>query len=133
MSLLKSVKQYFSKYCETQENHSDELLRTHYYKTTKSNAMSVIQTVISRLPGYKITSVSTDHGEMSVQLTAPKKAFIIITVVSVRPLETAVDFTITYEGIINLGYTRQIAGELYRVLNKELVHIGNGITNADKM
>jgi hypothetical protein len=128
MSLFQSTKQFFSKHCETHEKHEDPLLRTHYYKTTKSNALTVIQETLTKLNGYKIMSVSKEHGEMSVQIPSPKSAFIVISVIPVRPLETAIDFSVSYEGVINLGNSRDIAIKLYSIFDQKLIHIGNSIT-----
>jgi hypothetical protein len=123
---FQKVKQFFSKYCETKDQHEDPLLKTHYYKITKANAIAAIEELIRELPGFKVTSISTEHGEMSVEITSPKKAFLVITVISVRPIETAVDFSASYEGLISLGYSREIVVRLYKLLDQKLTRIGNG-------
>ncbi|MBM7660583.1 nitrate reductase NapAB chaperone NapD [Bacillus mesophilus] len=122
---FQKIKQFFSKHCETKDHHDDPLLKTHYYKTNKAKALTAVEELIRELPGYKITSVSTEHGELSVEITAPKKAFLVITVISVRPIETAVDFSLTYEGLINLGYSRAMVVKLYTLLDQKLTRIGN--------
>ncbi|WP_456278044.1 cytosolic protein [Bacillus sp. AK128] len=122
---FQKIKQFFSKHCETKDHHVDPMLKTHYYKTSKANALTTIEELIRELPGHKVTSVSTDHGEMSVEITSPKKAFVVISVISVRPIETAVDFSVSYEGLINLGYSRNIAIQLYQQVDQKLNRMGN--------
>ncbi|MFZ3590733.1 cytosolic protein [Bacillus sp. DJP31] len=126
MSLFRSIQQFFSNHFETGEREENPMLRTHYYKATTSNALKIIQEQLANMPGFKITSVSSEHGEISVEVTSPKRAFIVVSVVSVRPLETAVDFSVTSESAFSFGYSRVIIGKLYKVLNEKLVHIGKG-------
>ncbi|WP_246941090.1 cytosolic protein [Bacillus pinisoli] len=123
---FQTVKQYFSKYCETSDHHVDPFLKTHYYKTSKANAMKAIEEVITELPGHTVTSISHDRGELSLQITSPQKAFVVISVISVRPIETAIDFSVSYEGLFNLGYSRNVVIRLYQNLDQKLVRFGNG-------
>jgi hypothetical protein len=123
MKTFRMLRQYLSNHCETRETHEDSSLRTHYYKITNTHALTAIEEVISKQPGYHITSISKEYGELSVQVSSPKKAFLVISAISVRPLETAVDFSVTYEGLVSLGYCRDIVIKLYSVLDKKLVQI----------
>lgn len=122
---FQKIKQFFSKHCETSDHHADPILKTHYYKTSKANAMAAIEEVMKELPGHRITSVSTEHGELSLQITSPQKAFVVVSVIQVRPIETAVDFSVTYEGLVNLGSSRVVVARLYNILDQKLVRIGN--------
>jgi hypothetical protein len=128
MNTFRTIQQFFSNHLETQEHHHDPSLRTHYYKTTNSTALKTIEQVLVNQPGYKISSISTEHGEISVEISSPKKAFLVISVISVRPLETAVDFSVTYEGLLSFGYCKDVISKLYNSLDKVLLHIGNGKT-----
>jgi hypothetical protein len=128
MKIFRTIQQFLSNHCETQENHNDPALQTRYYKTTNRTALNTIEQIISKQSGYKITSISKEHGELSVEISSPKKAFVVISVISVRPLETAVDFSVTYEGFVSLGYCRNVVIKLYSALSEELVHSGNGPT-----
>jgi hypothetical protein len=123
MKTFRMIQQYLSNHCETRENHEDPSLCTHYYKTTNTQALKAIEGVISKQPGFQITSISKEYGEVSVQVSSPKKAFLVISAVSVRPLETAVDFSVSFEGLLSLGYCRDIVIKLYRELDEKLVQI----------
>ncbi|MFD1737136.1 cytosolic protein [Bacillus salitolerans] len=123
---LSTIRHYLSSHCETSDKHESEMLRTHYYKSTNGKALKVLQSVIETIQGYKITSVSEEHGEISVEISAPKKGFLVISVIQVRPMETAIDFSVTYEGFFGIGFCQKVVSTLYEKLDKELQVIGNG-------
>jgi nitrate reductase NapAB chaperone NapD len=125
---LRSLKQYLSNHCETTDKHEDELLRTHYYKTTSAKALKIISDTLQNIPGFHITSISEDHGEMSVNITSPKKGFLVVSVVSVRPLETAIDFSVTYEGFLGFGLCKKVILKLYNLLDQQIEKTSNSGT-----
>lgn len=120
MGAIRTIGQFFSNHCETGEKHEDPSLRTRYYKVTNGNAIKAIEELFSNEPGFKVTSVSKEHGELSVEASSPKKAFIVVSIISVRPYETAIDFSVTYEGLLSLGYTKAIVLKLYNMINEKL-------------
>jgi hypothetical protein len=95
MSCSNKLKDFFSTYQETNEKHYISDLESHYYKTTYKNAFHSIRSTIKQTTGMTITSISEERGEISVNIDHPKKAFLIVTVISVRPYETAIDFTVS--------------------------------------
>ena len=120
---------FFSNHSETKDKHSDELLKSHYYKTTNKKAIEAVKKVINNLDGYHINSVSEERGEMSISIKKGRKAFVVATIISVRPFETAIDFAVTTETVllpIDFGYSRKVIMNLYRNLDKELPLIGKG-------
>ncbi|MCC3356468.1 cytosolic protein [Bacillus sp. REN16] len=120
---------FFSNHSETRDKHSDELLKSHYYKTTNKKAIEAVKKVINNIDGYQINSVSEDRGEISISIKKGRKAFVVATVVSVRPFETAIDFAVTTETLlvpIDFGYSRKVITNLYQHLDKELPLIGKG-------
>ncbi|MEH7385396.1 cytosolic protein [Bacillus sp. JJ1521] len=120
---------FFSNHSETRDKHSDELLKSHYYKTTNKKAIEAVKKIINNLDGYHINSVSEERGEMSISIKKGRKAFVVATIVSVRPFETAIDFAVTTETIllpIDFGYSRKVITNLYQHLDKELPLIGKG-------
>ncbi|KAA0549154.1 cytosolic protein [Bacillus sp. BGMRC 2118] len=123
MGVIRSVGQFFSNHCETGEKHEDPSLRTRYYKVTNSNAMKTVEELLSNEPGMKVTSVSKEHGELSVEMKSPQKAFIVVSIISVRPYETAIDFSVTYEGLLSLGYTKGIVKKLYNMIDDKLTSL----------
>lgn len=120
---------FFSNHSETRDKHSDEHLRSHYYKTTNKKAIEAVTKVINKLDGYHMNSVSEERGEMSISIKKGRKAFVVATIISVRPFETAIDFAVTTETVllpIDFGYSRKVIMNLYNHLDKELPLIGKG-------
>lgn len=129
MSIMQKVKQVFSTHAETMDSHPDEQLRSRYYKTSTKNALKAVEDVIRGLKGYTVTSVSPERGEMSVNIAGSKKAFVVVTVITIRPFETAIDFSVTTETPLpsDFGFSRKVILELYNQLDKQLVFIGSGL------
>ncbi|MED4016234.1 MULTISPECIES: cytosolic protein [Sutcliffiella] len=133
MSIGQKLKSFFSTQTETRENHIDEQLKSRYYKTTTKKAIEAIKTVIHQEDGLTVKSVSEEHGEIAVEVRKGKKAFMIITVISVRPFETAIDFSVTTETVLpsDFGYSRKLIFIMYEKLGKQLTYVGSGL-NAEK-
>lgn len=133
MSIGQKIKSFFSTQTETRENHINEQLKSRYYKTTTKKAIEAIKTIIHQEDGLTVKSVSEEHGEIAVEVRKGKKAFMIITVISVRPFETAVDFSVTTETVLpsDFGYSRKLIFKMYEKLNKQLTYVGSGL-NAEK-
>ncbi|WP_461201317.1 cytosolic protein [Anoxybacillus sp. TBDG-1] len=115
---------------ETFERHPDEQLKSRYYKTTQSAALQAVKEMFEQMDGCHIVAISAERGEISVSLTKGKKAFIVATIVSVRPFETAIDFSVTTETKwlpIDFGFSRQLIIRLYDQLAKRFTYIGSGI------
>lgn len=129
MSIIQKVKQVFSTHAETMDSHLDEQLRSRYYKTNTQNALKAVEDVIRGLKGYTVTSVSPERGEMSVNIVGSKKAFVVVTVITIRPFETAIDFSVTTETPLpsDFGFSKKVIMELYNQLDKQLVFIGSGL------
>ncbi|MBA2873773.1 cytosolic protein [Thermaerobacillus caldiproteolyticus] len=130
MSVWNKLKYVLTNHCETRENHEDEQLRSRYYKTTNASAIKTIKELIESSPDYELLSVSDERGELSATTRRGKKAFIVITVISVRPFETAIDFSVTTETKLlpfDFGWSRQVVVDLYRKLDQRLHYIGSGI------
>ncbi len=129
MSMLRKMKTFLSKDQETSENHYDEALKSHYYKTTSKKAIEAVENAFGRQPGVSVTSVSEERGEISILFEKPKKALMIVTIVSVRPYETAIDFNVSTDTKLasDFGFSRKLIIEAYEKLNKALPFIGTGL------
>jgi hypothetical protein len=129
MSIMQKVKQVFSTHAETMDSHPDEQLCSRYYKTNTQNALKAVEDVIRGLKGYTVTSVSPERGEMSVNIAGSRKAFVVVTVITIRPFETAIDFSVTTETPLpsDFGFSKKVIMELYNQLDKQLVFIGSGL------
>lgn len=97
MALFGNLFLRFSKQLETKDKHSDERLKTHYFKASFTQLFDSVERLFRDDADCKISTVSKERGEIAVEINKPVPCFLIATVVSVRPLETAVDFTISTE------------------------------------
>ncbi|OUM84002.1 cytosolic protein [Parageobacillus thermoglucosidasius] len=130
MSVWKKWKYALTNHCETRENHEDEALRSHYYKATNATVIKAVKELFTSSPNYELLSVSEERGEFSATTRQGKKVFIVATVISVRPLEAAVDFSVTTETTFlpfDFGRSRNVIIDLYRQLDQRLPYIGSGI------
>ncbi|CAG9619592.1 hypothetical protein BACCIP111883_00360 [Sutcliffiella rhizosphaerae] len=132
---MQKLKGLLTNHSETRENHADEELRSRYYKITNKNAIKTLQDLFQKMEGVMVKSVSEEHGEIAVQITKGKKAFIVVTVISVRPFETAVDFSATTDTKIlpfDFGYSRQLIKQMYDRIDKSMTYIGSGLNSESK-
>ncbi|GEL08562.1 DUF1499 domain-containing protein [Salisediminibacterium halotolerans] len=131
MGMKETLKKIFSTSAETGEKHPEEKYRTRYYKIMKDKAMQEIQTVINNKSGYDVTSVSEDHGEIIVNLKKGKKAFVVITVIMVRPYRTAVDVSVSTETVFfsDFGFSRKVIEDIYNELDQKMTFVGTGLSD----
>lgn len=82
----------------------------------------MLENLFRNSPSYEINSISKEHGEISVNVKKGKKAFIVATVIMVRPYQTAIDFSVTTESVmpIDFGYSFKLIQKLYEQTDKEL-------------
>src|SRR5690625_198304 len=122
MKFSQKLRKYFSKRAETRDDHYDKTLHTNYYRTTKDRGLETLENFFKNSQDYQFNSISKEHGEISVLKTKGKKAFIVATVIMVRPYRTAVDFSVSTESIIpfDFGYSSRLIQQLYEDINKEL-------------
>ncbi|MEH7010603.1 hypothetical protein V7087_07250 [Neobacillus niacini] len=113
MSILRNIFIRFSKQVETSDHQKDSSLNTHYYKATFNQLFQSIEDLFRQDADCRIATVSKDHGEIAVEINKPISCFLIVTVVTVRPMETAVDFNISSEKFSPIG--------LYPILRKRLI------------
>ena len=93
----------FKKQIETSDGNQDDSLKTHYYKATFNQLFQSIEKIFHDDADCQVVTVSKDHGEIAVEVKKPMPCFLIVTVVSVKPMETAVDFNISTDKFSLLG------------------------------
>ncbi|MEH7114650.1 hypothetical protein V7124_20175 [Neobacillus niacini] len=103
----------FRKQIETSDHQKDSTLTTHYYKATFNQLFKSVEDLFRQDADCRITTVSKDHGEIAVEINKPIPCFLIVTVVSAKPMETAVDFNISSEKFSPIG--------LQPILRKRLI------------
>ncbi len=113
MAIFGNLFKRFSKQVETSDDQKDDVLKTHYYKGTFNQIFQAVEDMLRSDADCRITTVSKEHGEIAVEVNKPIPCFLIVTVVSVRPMETAVDFTISSENFSLTG--------LYPILRNRII------------
>lgn len=123
MGIMGSAKQFFSKNYETKDHHEVEVLRTKYYKCTPKKAFSELELYFNKLESVRVESISEDRGEIGfVFEKGRKRSFIVLTVVGVRPFETAVDFHAYTDTAFptDFGYSKKLIELFYKEVDKRL-------------
>lgn len=122
MSFRTRLAKYFTNHAETRDRHEDTALQTRYYKTTKDRGLAFLEDYFTNSNKYELNAISKDHGEISVLLKKGRKAFIVATVIMVRPFNTAIDFSVTTESFLpfDFGYSNRLIERLYDEVNKEI-------------
>lgn len=129
MSFMLTLKKIFSTATETRDHHPDEKFKTHYYRGMKDKVMGEVESMLSSKPGFKVGSVSKEHGEIIVRVNSKKKVFLVTTVIMVSPNRTAVDFSASTDTILftDFGYSRSFVTGLYKELDSKLEFVGKGL------
>ncbi|SDJ65305.1 cytosolic protein [Salimicrobium halophilum] len=114
------IAKYFSNHTETKEDHPESDLQTRYYKANKDQVFDSVQNLFDE--PSKVVGLSKERGELSVNYREGKKAFVVATIIMVRPYRTAVDFSVTTEtGLpVDFGNSRKLIRSFYQRLDKEL-------------
>lgn len=123
MSKKQSIFLRFQKNCETSDDHFDKQLKSHYYKSSFDKVFTAVQELFEKNPNMKVNSTSKERGEIAVSMKNSPHAFIVATVIQVRPFQTAVDFMVSSEkfSIIGLYPTlKKAILQLYSELDKQL-------------
>ncbi len=121
------MKQFFSKYfsnhTETSETHKDPELVTHYYKAKRDEVFHAVESLFP--PPSEKAAVSKERGEISINYKGKRKAFVVATVIMVRPFETAVDFSVTTDsgGPVDFGFSHNLVVEAYNKLNRQFTKL----------
>ncbi|MED4224192.1 hypothetical protein [Neobacillus cucumis] len=98
----------FKKQIETSDRNTENSLKTHYYKGTFNQVFQSVEKLFHDDADCRVTTVSKEHGEIAVEINKPAPCFLIVTIVSVKPMETAVDFHISSERFSLLGMYPQL-------------------------
>ncbi|MFC7321112.1 cytosolic protein [Halobacillus campisalis] len=121
MSVKAFISKYFSNHSETSEKHKDPALETRYYKAKRDEVFKAVEELFPS-PSEK-AAVSKERGEITIKYKGKRKAFIVATIIMVKPFQTAVDFSVTTDsgGPIDLGFSHQLIQESYKKLDQQFV------------
>ncbi|WP_100373725.1 DUF1499 domain-containing protein [Bacillus sp. FJAT-45037] len=128
MGILDKIKQLTSTRAETSESHADKQMRTHYYKISRDKAIDAVDQVI-QAAGWKIKKIEKERGEIIAYPTTNNKSILIVTIVTVKPFRTAIDFACSSDTMLptDFGKSKKTVIHLYELINKEIPYIGSGI------
>jgi hypothetical protein len=121
MAAMVNIFSRFKKQLETSDRNTDDSLKTHYYKATFNQLFQSVEKLFHDDADCRVTTVSKEHGEIAVEINKPTPCFLIVTIVSVKPMETAVDFNISSESFSLLGMYPQLKKRVeayYEKINK---------------
>ncbi|WP_026693692.1 hypothetical protein [Peribacillus kribbensis] len=119
----------YNKVCETSDKQRMPELRTHYYKASSNKTFSAVEDMLNSMQSCRIINVSKEHGEISAEIQSSPQAFLVATIVSVQPNETAVDLIISSEKISLTGIfpsLKRIAVSVYERLDQILPFVSSG-------
>ena len=131
MAMLGNLFIRFKKQIETSDKIADDSLKTHYYKAKFNQLFDSVEKLFHEDADCRVTTVSKDHGEIAVEISKPMPCFLIVTIVSVKPMETAVDFNISSEKFSLIGTYPALKNRInsyYERINQ--IHTFVGIKNS---
>ncbi|ELK47268.1 cytosolic protein [Halobacillus sp. ACCC02827] len=113
------ISRYISNHSETSEQHKDEELVTHYYKAKRDDVFRAVEELFPA--PSQIVASSKERGELTIKYKGKRRAFIVVTIIMVRPFRTAVDFSVTTDsgGPVDFGYSRNTIVSLYKQLDSQ--------------
>ncbi|QSS99197.1 cytosolic protein [Pontibacillus sp. ALD_SL1] len=131
MNIKQWFSTYFTNHAETSEEHWNEALRTHYFKTTKDKAFPQLEDYYKNSSKYKLVSSSIEHGEMSLQTVKGKKAFIVVSIVMVQPYRTAIDYSVTTESALpfDFGHSHKLIQKQHKEIKELLPFLETGMAH----
>ncbi|WAA11650.1 cytosolic protein [Fervidibacillus halotolerans] len=127
MAKKKSIFQRWQRQCETGDEHFDSDLKSHYYKTAFDKVYQTVIDMFEKNPNITVSTTSKERGEIAAQLHKNPKAFIVATVIQVRPFEVSVDFMISSESFAPLGLypkLKSVVESFYKYLDQQLPFSG---------
>jgi hypothetical protein len=117
------ISKYFSNHSETGEEHKDPQLVTHYYKAKHDELFKAVENMFSS--PSEVVATSKERGEITVNYKGKRRAFIVATIIMVRPFRTAVDFSVTTDsgGPVDFGFSRNLIVQFYEKLDSQFTTI----------
>lgn len=105
------------KHFETSDRAQDLSLRTHYYRNDYRKVKTAL-TEAAKAAGFEF---SHENDERMEHVLKRKDCEVIVTIITITPIETTVDFTVNTFGLLSFGKGRKVIEELYRELDKRLM------------
>lgn len=106
---------------ETAENQGNEELVTRYYRNDYDEVKVIIEKIVKR-NDYTLVHVNDDFGEFLVE---DETFTIIIKVMSITPIQTAIDFCVTNKKLFK--NCKHVIVAWYKALDESLQFLGKGM------
>lgn len=121
MGFKEAFNKYFNNHSETSEKHWDPKLKSKYFKTTKDRGFDTVMAYFKKNPNCEVKASSQERGEITVNYKGKRRAFVVATIIMVKPFRTSVDFSVTTEGgLFDLGFSHNLISTLYDDLKQEM-------------
>ncbi len=108
---------------ETSELHSVVGLRSRYYRANYTKTKAVIQELAEEFK-LDVKNVDDQHGEILLQ---SNKFHIVVTIISVNPIETSVDFKVLMYAFVGFNRPQKKINEFYKYLDSKMTFKGVGL------
>ncbi|MDM5315609.1 cytosolic protein [Fictibacillus sp. b24] len=127
--MFRKLQNLMESHAETSEQHVDERLKTHYFKANKHEVMRVIKQILDEDTNFQELGFSEERGEVTFEVRQPKNAFVVVSVVTVKPNRTAVDLNVSTESALpfNFGNNQRLITSIYEMLKQKLTFIGTSM------
>ncbi|MBY6035226.1 cytosolic protein [Fictibacillus nanhaiensis] len=127
--MFRKLQNLMENHAETSELHVDERLRTHYFKVNKAEVLNVIKNILDEDTNFRELGFSEERGEVTFEVRQPKNAFVVMSVVTVKAYNTAVDINVTTESALpfNFGNNQRLISSLYEDLKQRLPYLGTSL------
>ena len=108
---------------ETSELNSVVSLRSRYYKANYTKTKGIIQELAKEFK-LDVRNVDDQHGEILLQ---SNRYHIIVTIISVNPIETSIDFKLMMYSLVGFNRPQKKIVEMYKYLDSKMTFKGVGL------
>lgn len=117
------LKDYISNNAETKELHSNQDLRSRYYKANYKKVKAEVEEY-SKNKNIEVKHVDDVHGEIFLQTNS---YHMIVSIVQVTPLESAVDMKVQTYKLAGMNVPKKLIIEMYAYLDTKLTFKGTSL------
>jgi hypothetical protein len=105
---MSGLSRLFENHVESRDSHPDPKLKTRYFKASKNNIIDRCREWIEHTQGLELLEVSVERGELAAKVNGKRKGLLVLTVITVRPFQTAIDLSFTVDKGLNRGYGQSL-------------------------
>ncbi|WP_155009646.1 cytosolic protein, partial [Priestia megaterium] len=112
----------------TTHPHSHPTLKTHYYKTTAPNPFNQLHQIFNHIQAIHILPPYEHRPQITLNLLKPTKPFLLITIITLPPLQTPIHFSPTTHSKLlplHFPFTKQLLPTLYNTFHQKLIPLSS--------